>query len=184
MVDGFDFDLESPAPKMDVFANHLRDLMNKAGESSKTKSRENFYLTAAPQCPFPDKNVGDILDNVSLDAVFVQFYNNPQCGLNSFKKGNPKGFNFKKWDQWAHSTSKNKNVKVLVGAPASKDAAGSGFANGKKLKSVAKFTKKFESYGGMMIWDASHLSANKGLLDVISEALHEMLHDIGHAFGA
>ena len=81
VVDGFDFDLESPTPGIDTFAKHLRKLMNQANGSSKTKSRNNFYLTAAPQCPFPDQNVGKILNNVSLDAVFVQFYNNPQCGL-------------------------------------------------------------------------------------------------------
>ena len=174
VVDGFDFDLESPAPRMEAFAKHLRKLMNQAS-GSKTKSRKNFYLTAAPQCPFPDQNVGKILNNVSLDAVFVQFYNNPQCGLNAFSNGQAQGFNFEKWDQWARTTSKNKNVKILVGAPASKDAAGSGYVDGDQLRAVVKYSQKFKSLGGIMIWDSSHLADNQGLLASLSQIIKGLL---------
>ena len=175
VVDGFDFDLESPVPRMDTFARHLRKLMNQASGSSKTKSRKKFYLTAAPQCPFPDQNVGTILNNVSLDAVFVQFYNNPQCGLNAFSNGQAQGFNFKKWDQWARTTSKNKKVKVLVGAPASQDAAGSGYVDGDKLRAIVKYSQKFKSLGGVMIWDSSHLAGNQGLLGSLSQIIKGLL---------
>lgn len=175
VVDRFDFDLENPAPRMDTFAKHLRKLMNQASGSSKTKSRKNFYLTAAPQCPFPDQNVGKILNNVSLDAVFVQFYNNPQCGLNAFSNGQAQGFNFKKWDQWARTTSKNKNVKVLMGVPASKDAAGSGYVDGDQLRAVVKYSQKFKSLGGIMIWDSSHLARNQGLLRSLSQIIKGLL---------
>lgn len=57
MIDGFDFDLKSPATNMPVFGNRLRELMN--GQQEKA-----YYLTAALQCPFPGKNVGDVLNNV------------------------------------------------------------------------------------------------------------------------
>ena len=174
VVDGFDFDLESPAPRMETFAEHLRKLMNQAS-GSKTKSRKNFYLTAAPQCPFPDQNIGKILNNVSLDAVFVQFYNNPQCGLNAFSNGLAQGFNFEEWDQWARATSKNKNVKVLVGMPASKDAAGSGYVDGNQLRAVVKHSQKFKSLGGVMIWDSSHLAGNQMLLRSLSQVIKGLL---------
>jgi chitinase len=59
----------------------------------------------------------------------VQFYNNQQCRLNAFSNGQAQGFNFEKWEQWARTISKNKNVKVLVGVPVSKDAASSGYAD-------------------------------------------------------
>lgn len=32
-----------------------------------------YYVTAAPQCPFPDAKVGNALDNSDFDAVYVQF---------------------------------------------------------------------------------------------------------------
>ena len=175
VVDGFDFDLETPVPRLDTFAKHLRKLMNQASGSSKTKSRKKFYLTAAPQCPFPDQNVGTILNNVALDAVFVQFYNNPLCGLNAFSNGQAQGFNFEKWDQWARTTAKNKKVKVLVGAPASQDAAGSGYVDGDQLRAIVKYSQKFKSLGGVMIWDSSHLAGNQGLLMSLSEIIKGLL---------
>ena len=30
-------------------------------------------MTAAPQCPYPDQNIGDALNEASFDAVYVQF---------------------------------------------------------------------------------------------------------------
>ena len=32
-----------------------------------------YYVTAAPQCPFPDANLGSTLNAVGFDAVYVQF---------------------------------------------------------------------------------------------------------------
>lgn len=182
VVDGFDFDLESPAQNLAPFARRLRELMDQASGNSKSNSRTNFYLTAAPQCPFPDKNVGDVLDNVSLDAVFVQFYNNPQCSLNAFSSGQTQGFNFERWDQWARSTSKNKNVKVLVGAPASQDS-GSGYVDGDRLKAVVQYSKQFKSLGGVMVWDASHLAGNQGLWESLSQIIKGLLQEVNNVLG-
>lgn len=32
-----------------------------------------FYVTAAPQCPFPDAFIGAALNEAPFDAVYVQF---------------------------------------------------------------------------------------------------------------
>ena len=32
-----------------------------------------YYITAAPQCPFPDASLGAVLNAASFDAVYVQF---------------------------------------------------------------------------------------------------------------
>ena len=53
-----------------------------------------YYITAAPQCPFPDAYIGAALNEASFDAVYVQFYNN-YCGLNNFN--NPNDWNFATW---------------------------------------------------------------------------------------
>ena len=154
-VDGFDFETKKPVPQIEVFAGHLRELMNKAdGE---------YFLTAAPQCPFMDKNMANLLEQVSLDAVFVQFYNHPECDVNSFASGHKNSFNFREWDSWARSTAANKNVKVLVGAPASPDATRSGYADNDKLNSVIKYSKQYSTLGGLMFWDATHLNKNEKL---------------------
>lgn len=33
----------------------------------------SYYVTAAPQCPFPDAALGAVLDAAEFDAVYVQF---------------------------------------------------------------------------------------------------------------
>lgn len=54
-----------------------------------------------------------------------------------------------------------KNVRMLVGAPGSPDAA--------QLGQIVEFSKKFASMGGVMVWDASHLQTNPGLLGGIKK---------------
>lgn len=168
VVNGFDFDIQKPVPEIEVFAGHLREVTNKAdGE---------YFITAAPQCPFTDKNMADLLDQVSLDAVFVQFYNNPECDVNSFASGNKNSFNFREWDNWARSMAANKKVKVLVGAPASPDATKSGYADNDKLSNVMKYSKQYSSLGGIMFWDASHLDKNENLWQSMGEIVKGVLH--------
>lgn len=59
-------------------------------------------------------------------------------------------------DNWARTTSPNKNVKVYIGAPASSTAAGSGYQSIGTLSSIAvQMRKSFPSFGGVMLWDAS-----------------------------
>lgn len=72
-VDGFDLDIEATGQNFPAFANRLRQLMDAEKKASKTD--KNFYLTAAPQCPYPDLNNDAMLNGgVSFDAVS----NNPK----------------------------------------------------------------------------------------------------------
>ncbi|KAG6856413.1 Chitinase 2 [Tephrocybe sp. NHM501043] len=59
-------------------------------------------------------------------------------------------------DNWAKTTSPNKNVKIYVGAPSSASAAGSGYVAADALSKIASETRtKYSSFGGIMLWDAS-----------------------------
>ncbi|KAA8641926.1 glycoside hydrolase family 18 protein [Aspergillus tanneri] len=166
VIDGFDLDFEAVVRHMPAFANQLRKYYTE--DSSKT-----YYLTAAPQCPYPDQADKEMLDGtVSFDAIWIQFYNN-FCGLNSFEPGKDKQthFNFETWDEWAHNTSLNKKVKVYVGAPGNTGAAGSGYVDVSRVKEIVQYVKKFSSFGGVMIWDASQVYANNGFLSGVKEAV-------------
>lgn len=79
---------------------------------------KKYYLSAAPQCVFPDAADGTTLDAVAFDLVLVQFYNN-WCETFNFQVGSStqSAFNFGVWDNWAKS-SKNPAVKVFLGFPA------------------------------------------------------------------
>ncbi|KAI1821114.1 putative class III chitinase [Xylaria intraflava] len=163
VVDGFDFDLESSNQNFPAFAQQLRDLM----DADKSKS---YYLSAAPQCVFPDAADNAMLNGViSFDWINVQFYNN-NCGLGNFN--NPNAWNFATWDNWAKKTSKNPNVRVLIGAPAGAKAAGSGFVDASTLSNIVKTTaSKYSSFGGVMLWDMSVLFQDTSFLKSIVSAL-------------
>ncbi|KAF9452542.1 glycoside hydrolase family 18 protein [Macrolepiota fuliginosa MF-IS2] len=160
VLDGIDLDIESGSPSFySTFVDKIRALSK--------GSRKRYYLTAAPQCPFPDAKVGDALNNADFDAVYVQFYNN-YCEISK-----PSEFNFATWycitssssdctnspeahrDHWAKTTSPNPNVKVYIGAPAGPKAAGSGYVDASALISMAKGVQsQYSSFGGVMLWDA------------------------------
>ncbi|KAJ5181241.1 Glycoside hydrolase superfamily [Penicillium cf. griseofulvum] len=165
-LDGFDFDFEANVQNMAIFANELRSLMKA------DKSKQKFYLTAAPQCPYPDQADKDILNGpVYIDAIWVQFYNN-YCGVNSFSTDiSSSKYNFEEWDNWAKTVSVNKNVKVMIGVPAFTTAAGSGYIPASQLAKVIEYTKKFESLGGVMMWDATQAYGNNGFIKDVRNSL-------------
>ncbi|KAF9448612.1 carbohydrate-binding module family 5 protein [Macrolepiota fuliginosa MF-IS2] len=162
VLDGVDLDIEGGGST--GFAAFVTRIRSHASGASK-----QYYVTAAPQCPFPDAFLGPVLNAVSFDAVYVQFYNN-FCGLTNFN--NPNAWNFATWDNWAKTQSPNRNVKIYIGAPASSTAAGSGFVDINTLSSIALQTRsQFSSFGGVMLWDASQAVANNRYDLAIKNAL-------------
>ncbi|KAN0082356.1 glycoside hydrolase [Tylopilus felleus] len=147
VLDGIDMDIEGGAQTGYVaFLTALRSLMN--------GGNKNFYITAAPQCPFPDAYIGSTLNAFEFDAVYVQFYNNP-CEVSNDGNGGVRA------DNWAKNTSPNKNVKVYIGAPASSTAANNGYVSASTLATIISQTKsQYSSFGGIMLWDASQAYAN------------------------
>ncbi|GLB36434.1 putative glycosyl hydrolase 18 family protein [Lyophyllum shimeji] len=65
VLDGVDLDIEGGGSAYyATFVNTIRSLAN--GASKK------YYITAAPQCVFPDGALGEVLNAASFDAVYVQ----------------------------------------------------------------------------------------------------------------
>lgn len=168
VVDGFDFDFESTTSNMASFGQELRTLMDTATSGGD----KDYYLSAAPQCPYPDAADNDMLDGaVFFDWIQIQFYNN-YCGVNSFVPGQStqSNYNFDTWDTWAHTVSANPAVKVLMGIPANTGAAGSGYTTGSTLEAAIQYSETFSSFGGIMMWDMSQLYENTGYLaDIVSD---------------
>lgn len=171
VVDGYDFNFESRTDNLVPFAQRLRQLADKAPQS--------MLFTAAPQCPYPDAAVGELLaSSVKMDAVFVQFYNN-YCGLTSFVSGTASqtNFNFDTWDKWAKKSA-NPNVKVMIGAPGNVGGAGSGYISASKLQAVTDYASQYSSFGGVMMWDVSQIYSNPGFLSTIRTALVAILDSV------
>ncbi|KAI5124432.1 hypothetical protein M0805_008316 [Coniferiporia weirii] len=156
VLDGVDLDIEGgSSASYPAFVNRIRSYTNAA---SKT-----YYVTAAPQCPYPDASLGSVLNSAEFDAVYVQFYNNV-CGLNNYDLA--QDWDFGLWDNWARTVSPNPNAKIYIGAPASSSAAGQGYLAAADLNAIAtKMRNSFPSFGGVMLWDASQAYAN-GRYDV------------------
>ncbi|KAI9277836.1 glycoside hydrolase superfamily [Sporodiniella umbellata] len=150
ILDGIDLDIEGGG------SNHYIAFLKKLNSYFPVDSKK-YYITAAPQCVFPDSNLQATLNGYPFDAIYVQFYNNP-CGLQYF---NTNQWNFGVWDNWARTSSLNPNVKIYIGAPASSTAAGSGYVTAASLLEIALKTRdSFPSFGGIMFWDVSQAHGN------------------------
>lgn len=63
VVDGFDFDIElGSSTGYPELATALK---------SKFDSSKKYYLSASPQCVYPDAHVGPLLEQVPLDFAFI-----------------------------------------------------------------------------------------------------------------
>ncbi|XP_027095332.1 acidic endochitinase-like [Coffea arabica] len=138
VLDGIDFDIEGGSSEhWDELAWYL---------SRYSKRGKKVFLTAAPQCPFPDQWVGGALKTGLFDYVWVQFYNNPPCQYTPGELSNLEN----SWKQW---TSSIHSTKTFIGLPAAADAAGSGFIPVNNLTSqVLPAIKGSTKYGGVMLW--------------------------------
>ncbi|KAI3967311.1 hypothetical protein MKW92_008118 [Papaver armeniacum] len=111
-----------------------------------SKKGKKVYLTAAPQCPFPDAWIGDALNTGMFDNVWVQFFNNPPCNYASGNVANLEDA----WKQW---TTLIPATKIFLGLPAAPQAAGSGFIPSNDLTStILPMIKGSKKYGGVMLW--------------------------------
>lgn len=150
VVDGFDFDIENNIQTGYVaLANKLRTYFD--ADTSK-----DYYLSAAPQCPYPDASVGQLLEQSYIDFAFIQFYNN-YC---STIGGN---FNWKTWADYAAQTSPNPNIQIYLGLPGGTGAAGSGYATIDQIQSTLESSIvniADANFGGIVLWDASWSASN------------------------
>lgn len=138
VLDGIDFDIELGSTlHWDDLAKFLSAYSNRG---------KKVYLTAAPQCPFPDRFLGAALNTRLFDYVWVQFYNNPPC---QYSSGNTQNL-ISSFNRWASSLS---NGKLFLGLPAAPGAAGSGYIPPNVLTSqVLPRIKTSPKYGGVMLW--------------------------------
>ncbi|KAK4415642.1 Acidic endochitinase [Sesamum alatum] len=137
VLDGIDFDIEGGT---DLHWDDLARFLSAYG-----KRGRKVYLSAAPQCPFPDAWIGGALETGVFDYVWVQFYNNPPCQYSSGTTNLEQA-----WKQCGSIEA----TEIFLGLPAAPAAAGSGFIPADVLTSeVIPAIKGSSKYGGVMLWD-------------------------------
>ncbi|KAK1284209.1 Receptor-like protein kinase FERONIA [Acorus calamus] len=141
MLDGVDFSIKSGgSAHYDELARFL---------SAYSTRWRKVYLSAAPQCPYPDTSLGPALATGLFDYVWVQFFNNPPCEYGGGSDGVSNLV--KSWKQWTTSV---RAVKFFVGLPASTAAAVSGYIPPGTLTSqVLPAVEESPTYGGIMLWN-------------------------------
>ena len=140
-LDGIDFDIEHGS------VNYYDDLARELD----TLRREHtyFYLSAAPQCPIPDRYLDTAIKTGLFDYVWVQFYNNPPC---QYSESSGTSLLLSSWNDWASLVFPNNSL--FLGLPASSAAAPSGgFIPAHNLTNdVLPVVKQTANYGGVMLW--------------------------------
>ncbi|RLV90511.1 Chitinase 2 [Spathaspora sp. JA1] len=163
VVDGFDFDIESGSDT--GYAALATALKTKFAEDSS----KSYYLSAAPQCPYPDAYVGDLIANVPLDYIFIQFYNN-NCQVQG-------DFNFDVWQAFAESAP-NPSVELFVGVPGAPSDQISGFVTPDQLATALDTIKCDSNFAGVSLWDASgayqDYNSNGAFIDQVKEVLDNL----------
>ncbi|PHT48304.1 Acidic endochitinase [Capsicum baccatum] len=110
ILDGIDFNIEGGTTQ---YWDEL------ARAFSGFSQRKKVYLTAAPQCPFPDAWLNEALSTGLFDYVWVQFYNNPPCRYSGGRTENLKDY----WNKWTSIQA----GKIFLGLLVALRATESGF---------------------------------------------------------
>lgn len=135
VLDGIDFDIEKGDTKH--YATLAKALASKGS---------NILLTASPQCPFPDPHLQNALNTGLFHRVWVQFYNNPQCG---YKDGNTADI-ISSWRQWQSVPA----ARIYMGLPSARAAAGNGYIPQQVLiNQILPKIRDSVKYGGVMLWN-------------------------------
>ncbi|GLJ21050.1 hypothetical protein SUGI_0384570 [Cryptomeria japonica] len=139
VLDGIDFDIEA-------MTEHWDDLA-RAVSALSSRGSKKVFLSAAPQCPYPDAYLGSALRMELFDYVWIQFYNNPPCQYANRDASNL----VSSWNKWTISVPKT--TSFFLGLPASSSDVGSGFIPAATLKSsVLPQIQKSSKYAGVMLW--------------------------------
>jgi chitinase len=137
---------------------------------------KHYYLSSAPQCPFPDASDPPAL-LLLCDFVWVQFYNNPPCEIGSA------GFDasIKQWSAALEASTLVSKPRLYVGAPAFSEAGVSAYAhigNAEGMMGIANSVEKMglNNFGGVMFWDGPegmlNLEGGKDIISWAKEGLH------------
>ena len=180
-VNGWDLDVESNPNNQNV---NYKFLVNKLRSFFPLDSNNSYYISGAPQCPLPEANMGDAIDNSKFDYIFIQFYNNDFCSAYQFVRpdgGEDDGFNFDAWETYVSSQA-SAGAKLLVGLPASPTAADDVkfFLSPSELTSLVTNFTSHTGFRGIMLWDAGNSDSESNDGCTYDQEVRSVL-DNGHA---
>lgn len=162
-IDGFDIGIFSPPPSPSnresqlTITNSDNENGNPNGwpkfiselRSKYASASKKYYISAAPQCAYPDASIGEAV--YLVDYLFIQFYNN-YCATTGLVSS------FGTWSKEiaANSAIGTKIFAGFLGAP----NTGAGYATHSEMTGYVSQIKKSSSFGGVAVWDATRACNN------------------------
>ncbi|XP_065871490.1 hevamine-A-like [Euphorbia lathyris] len=149
VLDGVDF-------AIDISTNEYWDDLARFLSAYNYPSHK-VYLSAAPQCIFPDDYLGNALNTGLFDYVWIQFYNNAKCQYNYSSSTAITGditSLLDAWKEWSNWSLTVPSSKIFLGLPASPAAATSGgfIYIPDLITQVLPAINTATNYAGVMLW--------------------------------
>ncbi|KAK6117677.1 hypothetical protein DH2020_048580 [Rehmannia glutinosa] len=139
VLDGVDFAIESAG--FNVYWDDLARAL-----SGYSTPQRKVYLSAAPQCLYPDANLDTAIATGLFDYVWVQFYDSPFC---DYRVGVSGVLNV--WNVW--NSSLPANSQLFLGLPASPSAGAGYIPTDVLMNEIVPVIRTSPNYGGVMLWD-------------------------------
>ncbi|XP_015878153.1 hevamine-A-like [Ziziphus jujuba] len=130
----------------DYLARYLKDYSE--------EGTKPVYLSVAPQCPYPDDYLEDVIDTGVFDYVWVQFYQTQQYRNATCEYTTEAGADnlLSAWNTWTSSLKESE--KLFLGLPASTNASFTGYVPADVLiNQILPEIKDTSRYGGVMLWN-------------------------------
>ena len=159
VVDGFDIAFEHAVSHVTAFG---KAISNGTQEHMKEHGSQ-FWMSASPICELPNNTpaIDATLNQIKLDILFIQFYNNWPCDANGQQ-------NFIQWNDF----TVKKNYVFFAGLPGNEKAAPeSGYIPPEELKRNFRKVKEMSQFRGAVLWDASQAWWNDNYQQKVKEEL-------------
>lgn len=105
---------------------------------------KTYYLSSAPQCPFPDASNPEAL-LLLCDFVWVQFYNNPYCQIGAPDNGFTNSLT--QWSTFLSTSTMAVKPRMYLGAPAFSAAGSTAYAAIGNAQGMEAIADNFEHMG-------------------------------------
>jgi chitinase len=117
--------------------------------------------------------MGEIITTSQFDKLWIQFYNNPGCSVNT-------NINYNDWKTYISGTP-SANAQLYIGVPAAPDGA-TGTPSGAQyyldppaLASLVGEYKSDNAFGGVMMWSAGFSDSNVNNGCTYAQEAHSIL---------
>lgn len=137
---------------------------------AKNSCAKDYLISGAPQCPFPEGNMGDTIAAVQFDILWIQFYNSYANGCSArqyITSGLASNFNLdhrttqaQKYGDWVSTLAKGQSNQTkiylgLLGGPTGSSGQPNDFLTPAEAKLLIDAYRGVKNFGGVMLWEAT-----------------------------